>query len=407
MRIALDTLGCKLNQAESELLARQLLEAGHQLVDDAVTADIYILNTCTVTHTADSKSRHLLRLAHRKNPDIPIVVTGCYAQRASGVLKKIDGVSLVVNNPDKPHLFTLLRDSGYLNGQGNLQGKTPLEPLQSPRTRSFVKVQDGCSSFCSYCIVPMVRNPENSLPVEQVIDEVNQRVLNGFKEVVITGTKVGSYRYGDTNLKGLLERILSETNILRIRLSSLQPQEISRELIELWEDSRLCPHFHLSLQSGSDSVLKRMNRRYTTRQYEQAVSLIRSLVPRAAITTDIITGFPGETDNEFQESYDFCRKMGFARIHVFPYSIRSGTKAAEMPDQVDDTTKKSRTRQMLALAAESTGIFRQKFSGEIMNVLWEKQTGKGVWSGITDNYIRVYIQSNEDITNRILPLKLV
>ena len=231
-------------------------------------------------------------------------------------------------------------------------------------------------------------------------------MASGYQEVVLTGTKIGSYRYDGIGLRGLLERILAETGIRRLRLSSLQPQEISAELLELWDDHRLCPHFHLALQSGSDAVLERMRRRYRVSDYQRAVSLIRSRLPEAAITTDIIVGFPGETDEEFAESYRFCREMEFARIHVFPYSPRSGTEAACLPHQVEARVKKERSLRMLRLAEESARNFRKRFCGQTLTVLWEKQSTWGVWYGTTENYLKVHTTSNQDLGNKLLPLKL-
>ena len=269
------------------------------------------------------------------------------------------------------------------------------------RTRAFLKVQDGCHNFCAYCIVPFVRNKEICVPPEEVVNEVKKRVEEGYQEVVLTGTEIGAYGCGGLDLSGLLKRILAETDIQRLRLSSLQPQEIASSLINLWRSGRLCPHFNLSLQSGSDSVLVRMKRRYTIKDYKRAVDLIRSGVPHAAITTDIIVGFPGETATEFQESYEFCRRVGFARVHVFSYSKRRGTSAAAMPDQIPEKVKKERSRQMLALAKESAQSFHQRFLGRTMAVLWE-QKSNGVWSGYTGNYIKVYTRSDENLTNRLM-----
>jgi len=402
IRVALDTLGCKLNQAETELLAEQLAQAGYHLVSPTDGADVYILNTCTVTHIADRKARHLLRLAHRRNPNALVMATGCYAQRAPQELSLIEGVSFVLSNDEKPYLLRLLEESGHLT---NPTQNSTISP--HTRTRSFIKVQDGCDSFCAYCIVPLVRGRERSLPVDQIVAEVRHRTGDGYKEVVLTGTKIGSYRYNGVNLKGLLEHILAETSVTRLRLSSLQPQEISPELIGLWRDNRLCRHFHLSLQSGSDEVLKRMKRRYSVSDYQQAVSMIRALVPEAALTTDIIVGFPGETSAEFEESFNFCQRMGFARIHVFSYSTRQETQAARMPNQIGDKVKRGRSERMLALARESALNFSQRFLGRTMTVLWEKQSADGIWSGHTDNYIKVYTKSNEALTNKLLPVKLV
>ncbi|MFQ6122634.1 MAG: tRNA (N(6)-L-threonylcarbamoyladenosine(37)-C(2))-methylthiotransferase MtaB [Dehalococcoidales bacterium] len=403
IRVSLDSLGCKLNQAETELLARQLAEAGCRLVSATDEADVYILNTCTVTHIADRKSRHRLRLAHRQNPDAKLVAIGCYADWAPQELVQIDGVDLVLGNEQKPHLLQWLRESGYL-GQP-LSTETNCH-YNGCRTRAFIKVQDGCSNSCTYCIVPLVRGSEQSVPVAQVVAEVRQRVADGGKEVVLTGTKIGSYKSDGVNLRGLLEHILTETDVIRLRLSSLQPQELSPELIGLWHDRRLSSHFHLSLQSGSDAVLSRMKRRYTTADYQHAVSLIRKVVPEAAITTDIIVGFPGETEAEFEESFNFCQQMEFARIHVFPYSLRRGTEAARMPCQVGDKVKKQRSQKMLALARESVQNFSRRFLDRTMPVLWEKQTD-GIWSGLTDNYIKVYTESSEDLANQLLPVNLV
>jgi len=252
----------------------------------------------------------------------------------------------------------------------------------------------------------MVRGREKSLPAEQVVDEVRHRIADGYREVVLTGTEIGSYSYDGVNLRKLLEYILAGTGVERLRLSSLQPQEIFAELIGLWRDQRLCRHFHLSLQSGSDGVLSRMKRRYSASDYQQAVALIRAMVPGAAITTDIIVGFPGETSEEFEQSYEFCQKLEFARIHVFPYSPRHGTQAARMPDRVGDKIKRERSQRMLALAKESAQNFRHQFLGKTMPVLWEQQSD-GIWSGLTDNYIKVYTRSDEDLTNKLLPVKLV
>jgi len=406
IRVALDSLGCKLNQAETELLARQLAAAGYQLVSPVDEADVYILNTCTVTHIADSKSRHRLRLAHRRNPDALLVATGCYAQRAPQELTQIEGVSLVVGNNEKPYLPQLLAEASRIGSPVSIQEDSTINHYTGFRTRALVKVQDGCNSFCSYCIVPLVRGREKSLPVDQVVAEVRYRVAQGYKEVVLTGVKIGSYNCDGVNLNGLLEHILIETGVERLRLSSLQPQEISPELTGLWRNQRLCPHFHLSLQSGSGGVLSRMKRSYSLNDYEQSVSLIRSQVPEAAITTDVMVGFPGETDQEFAESYNFCRRMEFARIHVFSYSLRQGTQAAQMPQQVEDKVKKERSQKMLALAKESAQNFSQRFLGKTMTVLFEQQSN-GLWSGHTDNYIKVYTKSSDDLTNKLLPLKLV
>jgi threonylcarbamoyladenosine tRNA methylthiotransferase MtaB len=348
--VALDSLGCKLNQAELQRLAEELIRAGYRIVDSPERADIYILNTCTVTHVADRKSRHLLRHARHLNPSVRLVAVGCYAHRTPEELKKINGVELIVNNDRKSDLLSLL-EAEY----GTLESPAVLNtPNTSRRARAFLKVQDGCRNFCAYCIVPYVRAGESSVPAGEIITQIKEKYAAGFKEVVLTGTEIGAYEREGIDLKELLRLILAETKIHRIRLSSLQPHHISPSLVSLWADPRLCPHFHLSLQSGSDAVLKRMNRRYSITAYRRAVTLLRDAVPDVAVTTDVIAGFPGETDTEFEATLDFCRKMQFARIHVFPFSPRPGTAAALMTGQVSDAVKKERNRQMLALAKERT-----------------------------------------------------
>jgi threonylcarbamoyladenosine tRNA methylthiotransferase MtaB len=254
MKIALETLGCKLNQAETESLARQFVQAGYELVEKPDEADVYILNTCTVTHTADAKARHLLRLAHRRNPDAFIIATGCYAERVASELAEIEGVNCVISNSDKSNLLQILQ--GIPKKDNPV--KSSLRPPSIFRTRSFIKIQDGCSNFCAYCIVPFVRSNEVSVPPDNIIDEIKQRAAEGYQEIVLTGTRVGGYDSSSIDLKGLLQRILDESDIPRVRLSSLQPQEISPGLIRLWKNNRLAPHFHLSLQSGSFCVLARI-----------------------------------------------------------------------------------------------------------------------------------------------------
>ena len=402
--VAFHTLGCKLNQAESELLARQFTEAGYRVVSGD-GADIYVLNTCTVTHIADRKSRHLLRLWRKRNPEALIIATGCYAERAPQELAQV-GADLVVGNEQKMYLLDELK------GEPAPAARCSAEQLVAgvvSRVRSFIKIQDGCNDACAYCIVPQVRGCERCLPMADIVNEVKARVAAGYKEVVLTGTKIGAYKHNGANLKQLVEQILVVTGVERLHLSSLQPQDISPQLLNLWQDPRLCRHFHLALQSGSDAVLRRMRRRYSIADYRQAVSLIRKAVPDVAITTDIMVGFPGEGIEEFEESYRFCQEIDFADIHVFSYSPRPGTLAARMPGQVNDRLKKERSLRMLELARQSAHKFCQSFLGQSMMILWEKEValGSGIYSGLSDNYIRVFTQSSEPLTNQFLPARLV
>jgi threonylcarbamoyladenosine tRNA methylthiotransferase MtaB len=407
MRVAFYTLGCKLNQAETESLANRFSEAGFQLVSPGDVADIYIANTCTVTHIADRKSRHWLRLARRRNPRALIIATGCYAQRSRQELAPL--ADLVVDNTEKEHLLALtqtlsLERSGL--GEGAIKQSQRL--AATVRTRSLIKIQDGCHGPCTYCIVPKVRPREYSLPASQIIDEVKQKVALGYKEVVLTGTKVGSYRDGSADLRDLVQCILTSTSIERLRLSSLQPSEISSEFLDLWQDERLCRHFHLALQSGSETVLQRMRRNYSPDQYQKTVNLIKE-VPEVAITTDIMVGFPGESAEEFEQSYSFCQQAGFANIHVFPFSPRPETAAARMPEQIKDKVKQERNQRMLELSRSSRRRFCEQFLGQTMPVLWENETspGSGIYSGLTSNYIRVFAHSEKSLSNEITPVKLV
>jgi threonylcarbamoyladenosine tRNA methylthiotransferase MtaB len=416
MRVAFYTLGCKLNQAETESLAKRFSEAGFQLVSPADGADIYIANTCTVTHIADRKSRHWLRLARRRNPQALIIATGCYAQRNHQELAPL--ADLVVDNTEKEHLLALTQT---LKGLGEGETKQSQMLAATVRTRSLIKIQDGCHSPCTYCIVPKVRPHEYSLPASQIIDEVKQKVALGYKEVVLTGTKVGSYKGDGADLRDLVQRILSSTDIERLRLSSLQPSEISSEFLALWRDERLCRHFHLALQSGSETVLQRMKRSYSLNQYQGTVNLIKEMIPDAAITTDIMIGFPGESDEEFEQSYSFCKQAGFANIHVFPFSPRPETAADGMPEQIKDKVKKERNQRMLELSQSSRRCFCKHFLGQTMPVLWEKEMptsssilgkvgtspGSGIYSGLTSNYIRVFAHSEKSLSNEITPVRLV
>ena len=408
MKVAFYTLGCKLNQSETESLASSFSKAGFQLVSSGDVADIYIANTCTVTHIADRKSRHWLRLARRRNPHALIIATGCYAQRSHQELAQL--ADLVVDNEEKEHLLALTQTLS-LHGKGLGEGEAKQSHVHAAiaRVRSLIKIQDGCHSHCTYCIVPKVRPHEYSLPASQIIDEVKQKVALGYKEVVLTGTKVGSYKDDGADLGDLVQRILRDTGIERLRLSSLQPSEISSEFLALWQDGRLCRHFHLALQSGSAPVLRRMKRSYSLDQYQQTVNLIKETIPEVAITTDIMVAFPGESDEAFEQSYSFCQQAGFANIHVFPFSPRPETAAAKMPEQIKDKVKGARSQRMLGLSQSCRRSFCERFLGQTMPVLWEKETspGSSVYSGLTSNYIRVFTDSEKSLSNEITPLKLL
>jgi len=392
--VSVVTLGCKLNQAEGEELCRRLESAGYVVGGEKARA--YIVNTCTVTHMADGKARQLLRRVRRENPQALVVATGCYAQRDPGELHWL--AHLVVPQEEKENLPELLPGIVPPSGRG------PAQPYA--RTRALVKVQYGCNLHCSYCVVPAVRGRERSLSPEAIIEEIKAREDEGYREVVLTGTRVGAYRWNGTSLPGLLAQVLGKTTISRVRLSSLQVQEIGPELLSLLRDPRLCPHLHLPLQSGSDRVLEAMGRPYASSDFASRVDALRREVAGLAITTDIMVGFPAEGEKEFEESLALCRELGFARVHVFPYSPRPGTRAAALP-QLPEDTRRDRVRQMLRLAGECFEAYRERLLGKEMPVLFEKRQRKGAWAGHTPDYLRVFATSQEPLANQVRRVRLV
>ena len=445
--VAIHTHGCKLNQADSQALARRFREAGYRVVGSFDAADVVVLNTCTVTATADAKARQFLRAARRRNPKAVVVATGCYAQRVPGELEGLSEVSLVIGNTGKPSLvesvhhvlepqppvfppvqnplFPRKRESSRPTGerpqhpypnpppQGEgivMEGEgTASAPLKAVgRTRMMVKIQEGCDQVCAYCIVPKVRGRERSIPPEAIVAEINLHASEGFREVALTGTQLGTYGFDipGVNLLGLLDRILAETSVERLRVSSLQAHEITAPLLELWRDRRLMPHFHIPLQSGCDATLRAMRRRYDTAQFAASVDLVRGMYPDAGITTDIIVGFPGETDADFGVSLDFAAAIRFSDVHAFPYSSRPGTSAAHFSEQLAEPEKRMRMGEMLVLSAESRHAFREGQLGAVLPVLWERSATGGLWSGLTDNYVRVRTSSDAVLSNRITNARL-
>ena len=404
---AIETHGCKLNQADSLALARQFAAAGLTQVAGDMPADVYVVNSCTVTHVADRKARQSMRAARRRNPNATIVATGCYAQRAPDELRLLDEVDLVFGNTDKADLARQVVEwRGEPNAPCATGEDADFEFPRFARTRAMVKIQEGCDQVCAYCIVPKVRGRERSIPADAIVNEIRRFAEGGFKEAVLTGTQLGSYgfEWQGASLALLIERILAETDIERLRVSSLQPQEIGDDLLRLWDDDRLCPHFHLPLQSGSDAVLKRMRRRYSAAQYADAVERIRGRVADAAVTADVIVGFPGETDADFGATYELCERMAFADMHAFPYSVRPGTSAAHFGGQIAPQVKGERMRALLGLAAAQSDAFRRGCLGSARRVLWEDRVvadGVEYLVGLTDNYIRVRAQSDGLPTNAI------
>ena len=408
MRVYLSALGCKLNQNEMETLARQLAAAGHQVVPDAATADTIIVNTCTVTHVAARKSRQLTRRLHRANRNARIVLTGCFAEMARDEAEELPGVLQVVGNPDKDNLIHLL---------GLAPEDTQATPSEAGdvdaqlRTRASVKIQDGCDNECTYCIVRVARGPQRSRSRVEILGEIQARLQAGYQEIVLTGVHIGAYGRDHGNsapatLWGLVEEILSGTNVARLRLSSIEPWDIAPESLRLWEDRRLCRHLHLPLQSGSNAVLSRMRRHYTSQEFARVVDSARSVVPELAITTDVIVGFPGETDAEFEETLRFVEAMQFRKVHIFPFSSREGTEAAAYPNQVEPQVKRERVRRLAQIAGQSELAFRKQLVNRTVEVLWETQGAPGDWLGLTDHYVRVHAQSTEDLRNTITAVRV-
>ena len=432
--VAIHTHGCKLNQADSQALARRFREAGYRVVGPSAAADVVVLNSCTVTAAADAKARQYLRAARRRNPGAVVVATGCYAQRAPADLEALPEVSLVIGNTGKTGLVESVHAALLDRGKGRPAGPVILSGAKNPtreretlrlaqggngkdlslskgagRTRAMVKIQEGCDQVCAYCIVPKVRGRERSIPPETIIAEINRHAAEGFREVALTGTQLGTYGFdlSGVNLQRLLERILAETDVERLRVSSLQAHEITAPLLQLWSDSRLMPHFHIPLQSGCDTTLRAMRRRYSTSQFAASVELVRRMYPDAGITTDIIVGFPGETSAYFADSLDFAAAMRFSDIHAFPYSPRPSTSAVYLKAQVAEPEKRARMGEMLALSTESALRFRESQLGAVRPVLWERTSGSGgVWSGLTDNYLRVRAASGSTLDNRITNARL-
>ncbi|MBN1152057.1 MAG: tRNA (N(6)-L-threonylcarbamoyladenosine(37)-C(2))-methylthiotransferase MtaB [Dehalococcoidia bacterium] len=395
-RIALHALGCKLNQAELQELALSFESQGFMVVGPRDEADVYFINTCTVTAEADRKVRQWLRAARRRHPGSVVVACGCGVERDRAQLEPL--ADLLISNRDKCRAVELV-----VAGVGDQSAGATASVVEKHvgRTRSLVKVQEGCATPCTYCIVPYVRRGEKSVPVDLVLSTVKARIAAGYREIVLTGTKPGAYRDGEVDLAGLVSRNLQISGLERLRLSSLQPRELTDGLLDLWRDSRLCRHFHLSLQSGSRTVLERMRRAYEPEEYIRALQRVRSSVPGAAITTDVIIGFPAETEEEFQESVTFCEAAGFARMHLFPYSRRPGTPAADMPAQVPADIVRRRVAAMAQVDRSSRMAYASSWLGRTVRVLWEEETspGSGIYAGNSDNYIQVLGRSDTPLQN--------
>ena len=405
-KIHIETQGCKLNQSDSEDLNREFLSVGFESSHDAENANVIVLNTCTVTHVADRKARQKIRSLKRVNPDAVVVVTGCYAENNPAVLKEMPEIDLVLGNTQKSYIIGAVLDKFFPNlSSTDLFPQFQLSEF-SARNRAMVKIQEGCNQICAYCIVPKVRGRERSIPVNTIVNKINTLNDLGYKEVVLTGTQLGTYGFDlvNTSISDLISAIIAKTNIPRIRVSSLQPHEITGELLELWENNRLCPHFHIPLQSGSNDVLKNMRRRYTSDTFLSSLDTVKSTIRNVAITTDVIVGFPGETLKDFEQTREICMKSGFSDLHVFKFSRRPGTSAFYVCDDVLANEKSSRSSEIIAIGKESYKKFREGYKGSKLVVLWEgmdENNGESgsLNTGLTENYIRVRSTTNSEIPN--------
>lgn len=401
-KVAFHTLGCKVNQHDSAIMAALFQDAGYEVVDFNDLADVYVVNTCTVTHLSDRKSRQMIRHAARENPAATIVVCGCYAQTAKAELEALDEVDLIIGTNERHKVVeaveTFRQDhvkTAYMADDEELfyYEDLPHERV-SGMTRAYVKIQEGCDQFCAYCAIPYARGPLRSRSEQDTIDEINMLVERGYKEVILTGIHIGAYGRGvkdeTCDLTGLCRRILDETAIERLRIGSLEGIEVTDALIEMIaSDERMAKHLHLPLQSGCDRTLSAMRRPYDTEQFREMMRRIRGKVPNIAITTDLMVGFPGETDEDFKESLVFCNDIAFSAMHIFKYSMRSGTPAATMPDQIDPQIKERRAKQMAGVAQKNKLDYERRFIGQTLRILVEEQTKDGLWTGHSSNYLLV------------------
>jgi threonylcarbamoyladenosine tRNA methylthiotransferase MtaB len=411
MKVHLRMLGCRLNQSEIDTMARQFQQQGHEIVDDPVLADWLVVNTCAVTQDASRSSRHLVRDLHRTNAAAEITVTGCYAHIAPDEIALLPGVARVVDNLSKDTLVETI------TGQpAELFDREPLnrdKHAAAGRTRAFIKVQDGCDNACTFCVTTIARGNGRSRPLTHVVEEIRYLHASGYQEVVLTGVHLGSYGHdlgAPQGLRHLVEAILMDTDMPRVRLSSLEPWDLAPDFFDLWQNPRLCRHLHLPLQSGSDATLKRMLRRTSQAQFSALMQAAHERIPCVGITTDVIVGFPGETDAEFAESAAFTEAMNFAGLHVFRYSKRPGTAAVRLRGHVSETVKKQRSVHLHVLSEQLESKFAEQFVGQTLSVLWEQVTGATqdgfVNVGYTDNYLRVRCLHPRALTNHIMSARM-
>lgn len=417
-KVAFYTLGCKVNQYETEAMLELFEKDGYEQVNSEEYADVYVINTCTVTHMSDRKSRQYIRRVKKKNPDAVIAVVGCYSQVSPEEILDIEEVNLVMGTNDRRKIVEEIKKidaSKKVSTVDDIMKVKAFEEIEisqtNGKTRAFMKIQDGCDRFCTYCIIPYARGRVRSRDIDSIVNEVKKLANNGYKEVVLTGIHVASYgkdlKDKDIKLLDVIKQINEIDKIERIRLSSVEPILFTDEFVnEVLKMDKVCPHYHLSLQSGCDETLKRMNRRYTTSEYKTIVDRLRSKMPNVAITTDVIVGFPGETNDEFKETYEFLKEIELSQMHIFKYSPRKGTPAATMENQVDPQMKHFRSEQLLNLSKVNFNKFANKFIGSELDVLFEQNIEGNKFEGLTSNYIRVVVESDKNIQGQILKVKI-
>ena len=417
-KVAFYTLGCKVNQYETEAMLELFEKEGYEKAETEDYADVYVINTCTVTHMSDRKSRQYIRRMKKKNPDAIIAVVGCYSQVSPEEILSIDEVNLVMGTNDRKKIVEEVKKidaSRKVSTVDDIMKVKAFEEIEinktNGKTRAFMKIQDGCDRYCSYCIIPYARGRVRSRDLESIVKEVENLASNGYKEVVLTGIHVASYgkdiKDSDIKLLDVIKQINDIEGIERIRLSSVEPILFTDEFVEAVSTmDKVCPHYHLSLQSGCDETLKRMKRRYTTEEYKAIVDRLRAATPNVSITTDVIVGFPGETNEEFDKTYEFLKDIELTHMHVFKYSPRKGTPAATMENQVDPSTKHDRSEKLLQLNEENFNKFGQKMLDKEFNVLFEQKVGDNKYEGLTENYVKVIVESDNDISEQILKVKI-
>ncbi|KIY21078.1 tRNA (N(6)-L-threonylcarbamoyladenosine(37)-C(2))-methylthiotransferase MtaB [Mesobacillus subterraneus] len=420
--VAFHTLGCKVNHYETEAIWQLFKEKGYERVDFESISDVYVINTCTVTNTGDKKSRQVIRRAVRKNPDAVICVTGCYAQTSPAEIMAIPGVDIVVGTQDRVEMLDYIeqykQERQPINAVGNIMKNRVYEELDVPaftdRTRASLKIQEGCNNFCTFCIIPWARGLMRSRDPQEVIRQAQQLVDAGYKEIVLTGIHTGGYGEDmkDYNLAALLRDLEAQVKgIKRLRISSIEASQITDEVIKVIDKSNIIVrHLHIPLQSGSDTVLKRMRRKYTMEFFGERLDRLKEVLPGLAVTSDVIVGFPGETEEEFMETYNFVKEHKFSELHVFPYSKRTGTPAARMEDQVDEEVKNKRVHRLIELSDQLAKDYASQFEDDVLEVIpeepYKEALESGLYVGYTDNYLKVVFPATEDMVGKIVKVKL-